>query len=493
MRLFYLILCFLNFSFYCVAGVGDSSLVKLKVIEGKISPKSIVHSGKGVFFAQNIMYRHTITVYNRSFQLLKTISDKVELKKFGFSEYGGVYHGAPVECAFSSSGKYAWVSNYNMSGGESDEFIKPGCDNCNAKGVYDSSFVYKINADNLEIEAVVKVGAVPKYLAVTPNNKYLLVTNWSSGDLSIVDLNKEKEIKRIRIGTYPRGIVINQESSIAYVAIMGSSKIAKVDLNSFTKTYIEDVGRSPRHLCLSPDGKILYASMNGEGKIAKISLIDNSIEKLKTGSLPRSMEMSKDGKFLYVVNYGSDKLSKVSTESMQVVTSIKTNDKPIGITIDEKMNNVWVACYEGSLMVFHDAYYDDKDSLDVLVNLPDHQREQLNFSVSEERRKANSEKEAEKRSEEKKAELVLSTEAYVGSERGDLRYYLVTGSFKKKQNAENKVEELEKEGYSAFVYYNSENDFTYACAAKYSNRSIAVSQVEKMHKNGESAWVFKMK
>ncbi|MDG2227836.1 MAG: hypothetical protein P8L20_08915 [Flavobacteriales bacterium] len=81
----------------------------MKIIEGKINPKSIVHSGNGLFFAQNMMYKHTVTVYNRNFQLLKTISDKVELNKYGYSKRKGLYRGAPVECTFTHNGRYAWV------------------------------------------------------------------------------------------------------------------------------------------------------------------------------------------------------------------------------------------------------------------------------------------------------------------------------------------------------------------------------------------------
>lgn len=465
--------------FPAYGGNEDSSLVQLKVIEGKISPKSIVHSGKGVFFAQNMMYKHTITVYDRSFNLIKTISDKIKLKDYGYSDYQGTYRGSPVECAFSPNGKYAWVSNYNMSGGEEDEFVKPGCDDCCAKGVYDSSFVYKINTDNLEIEAVVKVGAVPKFVAITPNNKYLLVTNWSSGDMSVVDIQKEKEVKRIRVGTYPRGIAINKDGSKAYVAIMGSSKIAVVDLLNFTKTFIKDVGRSPRHLCMSPSGEELFATMNGEGRIAKISLLDNSIEKLKTGSLPRSMEISKDGKFLYVVNYGSDKLSKVDTKTMEVVATVETNDKPIGVTFDEDQKNVWVACYEGSLMVFHDKYYDNIDSSLVSLNEEDitlQKRENIDLSLSEERRENKKNLSVEK--------PVIESKMY---------FYIITGSFQKEGNADRKVEELIKDGYPAFTYFNPKNNFTYACANGFNDESKAMNALSKMKSKGEAVWLFKLK
>ena len=139
---------------------------------------------------------------------------------------------------------------------------------------------------------------------------------------------------------------------------MGSSKIAVIDLRTFEKTWIKHIGMSPRHLCMSPKNDYLYVSLNGDGVVGKIDLSTNEVMRVKTGSLPRSMALSGDGRHLYVVNYGSDILTKVTTLDMKVVDNIKTNDKPIGITYDDETNNIWVACYEGSIMVFHDSYYD---------------------------------------------------------------------------------------------------------------------------------------
>ena len=96
------------------------SLTRLTVVTGSISPKSVVASGHGLFFAQNMMYRHTITVYNRSFRLVKTIPDSVDLAKLGAPDFPGVYQGAPVEAAFTPDGTHAYVSNYSMYGPKID-------------------------------------------------------------------------------------------------------------------------------------------------------------------------------------------------------------------------------------------------------------------------------------------------------------------------------------------------------------------------------------
>ena len=323
-----------------------------KTIYGNISPKSIVYSGSGLFFAQNMMYRHTITVYDRNFKLVKTIPDTVNLSKFGFSKFKGNYQGSPVEAAFSTDGKYAYVSNYQMYG---SGFRNPGSDRCSPAAKHDQSFLYRINTQTLKIEKVIPVGAVPKFNAVSPDNRFALASNWCSWDLSVIDINKNLEIERVKLGAYPRGIVVTPDSKNAYVAIMGSSDIAKVNLIDFSVEWLRNIGNAPRHLTIDPNGKYLYATLNGEGNVAKIDLKTGEVaKKVSTGKAPRSMTISDEGKLLYVVNYFSNTVSKVRTSDMKVLQKVKVNSSPIGITYDPETNQVWVACYSGSIMVFQD-------------------------------------------------------------------------------------------------------------------------------------------
>ncbi|BBD60802.1 peptidoglycan-binding domain 1 [Nostoc sp. HK-01] len=330
----------------------SSKMTIKKTISGRISPKSIVHSGNGLFFAQNMMYNHTITVYNRQHKLVKVIPDKVDLSKFGYSKFKGNYQGAPVEASFSQDGKYAWISNYQMYG---TGFNNPGSDKCNPSQKTDKSFLYRINTDSLEIDHVVQVGSVPKFVATSNNEGLVLVSNWCSWDLSVVDTAKNKEIKRIPLGPYPRGIAIDAVADKAYVAVMGSYDIASVDLKNFSVKWLKNIGNAPRHLNIDPTGKYLYASLNGEGKIAKIQLPQGKlIGKVSTGNAPRSMVLSDDGQRLYVVNYSDNTISKVSTNDMKVMQKITVGANPIGITYDPQTREVWVACYSGNIMVFQD-------------------------------------------------------------------------------------------------------------------------------------------
>ena len=328
-------------------------LVYVTSMTGPISPKSVVASQTGRFVAQNMMYQHTVTVYDRRFRLLKTIPDAVRLADFGYPQYGGTTRGAPVEAAFNSGATQVYVSNYSMYGAH---FIREGHDDCAPANGYDRSFVYRIGLDELRVNQVIQVGSVPKFVAVSPDDHYVLVSNWCSYTLSVIDAATGKVVQSLYLGPYPRGIAVDPQSRFAYVAVMGSYNIARIDLQNFAIGWIRNVGRAPRHLVIDPDGTFLYATLNGEGAVAKIDLAGNeAMTKVHTGSQPRSMTISTDGTALFVVNYDSNTVSKIDTESMRILQTVHTNQNPIGITYDDATNEIWVACYSGSIMVFKDA------------------------------------------------------------------------------------------------------------------------------------------
>ena len=322
-------------------------------ITGPISPKSVVASERGLVFAQNMIYRHSVTVYDSNFNLVATIPDSVDLAALGHPEHPGVVQGGPVEAAFAPNGRDAYVSNYSMYG---PGFPHPGDDTCSPSEHRDSSYVYRIDVQKLAIDAAIPVGSTPKFLAVTPDNRYLLVSNWCSYDLSVVDPATNQEIKRIPVGAYPRGIAVDPTSTTAYIAVMGSRDIAKLDLATLTLTYIRDVGAAPRHLVMDPAGHYLYATLNGDGQVIKIDLTnDTVVARVTTGQAPRSMTIAPDGRSLYVVNYDSNDVTKLDVTDMHILQKVPTTTHPIGITYDAVTNRVWVACYSGAIMVFDDA------------------------------------------------------------------------------------------------------------------------------------------
>ena len=328
----------------------------LATIGGHISPKSVAASDTGLVFAQNMMYTHTVTVYNSSGGLVKTIPDTVEMSQFGIPGHPGITHGAPVEAAFTPDAKHVYVSNYSMYG---SGFGPEGSDECtpaSAEAAGDTdSYVYRISTSTLAIDQVIKVGLVPKFLTVTPNGRYLLVSNWCSFDLSVVDIAAGREIARLPMGAYPRGLAVSPGSKTAYVAIMGSDDVVKLNLTTLKTEGSFVVGENPRHLVISPDGRYLYVSLNSPGDVVKVDLAsDQVVATAHTGDDERSLAIAADGRSLYVVNYQSDTITKLRASDLQVLQNFGTGVHPIGITYDATTGNVWVAVYSGQILVLGD-------------------------------------------------------------------------------------------------------------------------------------------
>lgn len=329
--------------------IATSKMKVIATLSGNISPKSVLSSGTGLLSAHNMMYRHSVTIYDtKKNALVATVPDTVRLSDFGYKKYSGSYKGAPVEGAFSPDGKYLYFTNYAMYG---KGFTKEGHDTCSPASGYDTSFLSRVNLKSYTIDAVYPVGSVPKVVQVTPDNRYILVSNWCSYTVTVISVETGKTVENIKIGRYPRGIAITKDSVYAYVAEMGGSGVHRIDLRDFSKTFIP-VGSNPRALVLSPDEKTLYVTLNISGKVAAWSLEKNKmIKTVSTGKAARSLDISDDGSALFVVNFGSGTMSKVRASDMKLIQTVKVCNEPIGITFDVPSQNTWVACYGGSIKV----------------------------------------------------------------------------------------------------------------------------------------------
>ncbi len=337
---------------------NQTFLKQVDVIKGDIRPKSVVSNDRGRVIANNMMYQHTMTLYDaESRELVDTVSDTVDLDAFGKPGHGEV-QGAPVEAAFTQDGATAYVTNYQMYG---KGFSPHGGDLCEKGEVTDHGYIYELDVATGTVTDAIEAGAVPKYAALSPDEKTMLVSNWCDFDLSVIDVESGKETGRIPLGRWARGIAFHPDGH-AYATAMGTPNVYKVDVEAQKAEVFATPGDRIRHVITSPDGKYLYVVASGAYKqyeTSRISKLDAStgevLGQVHTGNEPRSMDISGDGTALYVVNYYSNTMSKVDTETMEEIQEVPSGHHPIGITYDDATHTVWMANYVGSIQVFDDT------------------------------------------------------------------------------------------------------------------------------------------
>jgi YVTN family beta-propeller protein len=158
-----------------------------------------------------------------------------------------------------------------------------------------------------------KCGEYPTRLAITSDGKHVLASATFSHEVISYDLDDKgqlKEAKRLWLGFEPRGIVIDKNNQKAYVALCTAHKIAVLDLHTMKEENRIPVGRWPYSLAITPDGKTLIATGSGDGTMSFVDLATNKVlrEEPFAGLNQGQIVVSPDSQFVYspyIYHFGS--------------------------------------------------------------------------------------------------------------------------------------------------------------------------------------------
>jgi len=221
----------------------------------------------------------------------------------------------------------------------------------------------------------IDVGDLPLAAVVSPDGRYLLVTNNGYTDhyVSVIDIAARREINKIPIDrswlglTFNRagdtiyisgaasdfveaysfrgsqaeheatymlkpadderpffaaGLAVSDDSRLLVTAALRRNLVVKTDLRSGRRTFIE-VGEWPYTVIIHPDNKTAYVSNWGGKSISVVDLVENrETGRIQCGSHPNAMLLSPDASRLYVTNANSNDVSIISTAEKKVVETI---------------------------------------------------------------------------------------------------------------------------------------------------------------------------
>jgi len=207
--------------------------------------------------------------------------------------------------------------------------------------------------DSFEIP-LIKTGKTPKIISKTADNKNLLVSNWHSYNVSVLEVKPDsfpyaKVISTIPVTAIPRGIAVDDKNYKSYVAIMGGASVTVINNWVWQKEDELSVASNPRHVVIDSGGR-LFVSYN---KLAKIACIDPATGKIlftaSTHAQPRTIILSKDQRFLFVTCYSGNMVDifKIEEKGFKKIYSLSCKGSPVGVDIfeDEEKLEAWVCTY----------------------------------------------------------------------------------------------------------------------------------------------------
>ena len=205
----------------------------------------------------------------------------------------------------------------------------------------------------------VPLSSIPSDIAITANNRYILVSCIAANSVSIIDTKTNSFIREINIGKLPGSILISDDSDRAYVANRASSSISIIDLKNMNVIKEIGVTGSPAGLTLSEDKSSIYYYDIDSGKIyrvqpdEKVYKNDGSDYSARPQQLCQINNISKislDGNKLFILSRSDNTLSVFDTDKKQIIKTIQVGAKPVDMSIIKPKNKLYVLSAEANTL-----------------------------------------------------------------------------------------------------------------------------------------------
>ena len=210
--------------------------------------------------------------------------------------------GPPSNIDVSSDEKFAYIANsLNWIQKDGEWGWKPG----------NELYVIELNG-NGSLLTTVNVGKQPSGIDITPDNRYLLVTNRAENSISLIELNgkKSKVVQTIDVIDSPAGISISPDGNTALFVKKDVNKVGVLKFENGKISYDPlmdiNVGIEPYNVKISPKGNIalvnnIGAAGGNDGHADTVSVIDMTakrplvIDHVTVGDGPEGLTFNHDG------------------------------------------------------------------------------------------------------------------------------------------------------------------------------------------------------
>jgi YVTN family beta-propeller protein len=155
------------------------------------------------------------------------------------------------------------------------------CQSMRGEKIYQSQiftpFVDVIDPATLSIVKKISVGGRPMSGAITPDGRFLYVSNFDLQGVQKIDLSSDSVVGLIPNVKNPRGIALSWDGRTAYVPDVVNSRLSIVDLTTSAVVKTLRVGSMPVAVCLDADGSHAYVACQSGASVTVIDTRTNSL------------------------------------------------------------------------------------------------------------------------------------------------------------------------------------------------------------------------
>jgi YVTN family beta-propeller protein len=223
------------------------------------------------------------------------------------------------------------------------------------------------------------VHRLPSFLSVDPTGHRAYVTNSGSNTVSILDLDRRREIAVAGTGEQPGVVRISPDGRSLAITNRGSGSVSIFELapyNAAAKSEPAPRLRAAFPGCpgasdaaILPDSSKVFVACSAGHQVMAISLAaaagswaaahnpalmnDRMLTLLDVGRTPVHLAMKPDGGEIFVSNHDSDSISEISTGTNEVGGTYPIGNRPVRGIVSGDNGRLWVANFGADSMTMY--------------------------------------------------------------------------------------------------------------------------------------------
>lgn len=162
---------------------------------------------------------------------------------------------------------------------------------------------------------------------------YAYVTNQSSSDLSIIDLERMTEVRRIPVPGMPAGIAVSEALQAVFTVSPDSKTLRRFGMASDLPQIERQLDGGPIGVAVDEKRRRVFVSDWYNARVWVLTAGDLTLTAaLETGSAPAGLAISPDGRWLATADRDSNQVSIFDAETLVLVHRITVGERPFGVT-----------------------------------------------------------------------------------------------------------------------------------------------------------------
>jgi YVTN family beta-propeller protein len=192
--------------------------------------------------------------------------------------------------------------------------------------------VVVINAETRTVSRRLAVGHMPHFAIVVGD--HLFVTNFGSGDVSVVRRDDGRLVGTVPVGHGPLGASVTRDGRVVYVAVHNANEVVAIDTATRRVVARVPTAPGPVQVTVTPDQRFAYVCGDGRGTVQKIDLASHRVVgaiEIAPDAGTHGITYAANGRYLMVTNMGANTVSVIDTDSDRVIRSIRVATAPEGL------------------------------------------------------------------------------------------------------------------------------------------------------------------